>query len=296
MGSITWMKISLKDQYKNNKFVIMGVAICIVFWGIDSTVDVLVFEGDESILESFISPGSVELWMRGVVVFLVMTFAFYTKYLFSKKLQLIEKIENYKNNLEVIVKERTSELHDKNKLLEDEIYVRTQAEQKLELIATTDSLTLLFNRRKFDELLKYEIDRDRRYKDGLSLIMCDIDYFKKINDEYGHHIGDKILIEFVEIVSKAIRKTDVFARWGGEEFAVLIPGSNAEIALAVAEKIRLVVQASKYTIDKQITASFGVSVLMNMEDEQSFLQRADKALYTAKDNGRNRVELASENL
>lgn len=285
---------SIPDLLNNNKFILIGFILCVVFWAIDSSVDVLIFEGDESIMESFVSPGPVELWMRGVVVFLLMTFSFYTKYLFARQMELTKNIENYKNNLENLVEERTAELHTKNSLLEDEIYVRKQAEEKLELIATTDSLTLLFNRRKFDELLKYEIERDRRYKDGLALIMCDIDHFKRINDDYGHHIGDKILIEFVEKVTKAIRKTDVFARWGGEEFAVLIPGANEQVAMSVAEKIRALVETSSYSIDKSITASFGVSVLMNMEDEESIVKRADQALYRAKDNGRNRVEFSPE--
>jgi len=283
-------------QLKKNKFVLIGAILCLIFWLIDSSVDSLFFDEDESIMESFISPRPVELWMRGMVVFLLMSFSFYTKYLFERQQKLTNTIEKYKNNLEDLVDERTSELHAKNKLLEDEIYIRKQAEEKLELIATTDSLTLLYNRRKFDEMLKYEIDRDRRYKDGLSLIMSDIDHFKQINDQYGHHVGDKILIEFVEKVTNAIRKTDVFARWGGEEFALLIPGANAEIAMSVAEKIRSLVESSQYSIEKTITASFGVAVLMDMEDEESLVKRADKALYRAKENGRNCVEFASEDV
>lgn len=280
--------------FKSNKLPFIGLFLCVIFWALDASVDVLIFDGDESVLESFLSPGPVELWMRGVVVFLLMFFSFYAKHLLSRQTLLADELAIYKNNLEILVEQRTAELHEKNKCLEDEIYERVQAEQKLELLATTDSLTMLYNRRKFDEMLRYEIDRDRRYQNGLSLIMCDIDNFKNINDQYGHHIGDKILIEFVEKVGTTIRKTDLFARWGGEEFAVLVPGANAEIALSVAEKIRSVIELGTYSIDAKVTCSFGVSVLIDMEDEESIVKRADNALYKAKEQGRNCVVFAEE--
>ena len=280
--------------FKSYKLPLIGVFLCVVFWVIDASVDVLIFDGDESVLESFLSPGPVELWMRGVVVFLLMVFSFYARYLLSRETLLTEELSSYQHDLEILVEQRTAELQAKNKSLEDEVYERKQTEQKLELLATTDSLTLLYNRRKFDEMLRYEIDRDRRYKNGLSLIMCDIDHFKNINDQYGHHIGDKVLIEFVEKVAKTIRKTDLLARWGGEEFAVLIPGANAEIALSVAEKIRSVIELGNYSIDSKVTASFGVSVLIDMEDEEGIVKGADKALYKAKKQGRNCVVFAEE--
>lgn len=279
---------------KSYKLPLIGLFLCLIFWALDASVDVLIFEGDESVLESFLSPGPVELWMRGVVVFLLITFSFYAKYLLSRQILLTEELATYKENLETLVEQRTAELHKKNISLEDEVSERAQAERKLEMLATTDSLTMLYNRRKFDEMLRYEIDRDRRYKDGLSLIMCDIDHFKNINDQYGHHIGDKVLIEFVEKVSSSIRKTDLLARWGGEEFAVLIPGANAEVALSVAEKIRSVIEVGDYSVDSRVTASFGVSVLLDMEDEESIVKRADKALYKAKEQGRNCVVFAEE--
>jgi len=268
-----------------------GVVLSLIFWLIDAAVDVLVFDGDESIFESFVAPDPVEFWMRGVVVFLLMVFSFYSKHLLNKQVKLTNELDNYKINLEEIIVERTREVHNKNVSLEAEINERKQTEKKLELLATTDPLTLLYNRRKFDELLRYEIDRDRRYRSNLSLVMCDIDYFKKINDQYGHHIGDKVLIEFVDKISTIIRKTDIFARWGGEEFAILIPGADAKTAVSVAEKIRSAVQATKFTVDFVVTSSFGVSILMPDDDEESLVKRADNALYKAKANGRNCVEL-----
>ncbi len=159
-------------------------------------------------------------------------------------------------------------------------------------LSTRDPLTEIFNRSKFSTELLKEVDRARRYERPIALIMMDIDFFKAVNDNYGHQVGDDILRECVEIINHNIRKTDFFARYGGEEFVLLLPETLLSDAIDLAEKLREKISTHKFpTIDK-LTCSFGVSKLYDGEDGFKMLNRADAALYRAKNNGRNRVEEA----
>jgi diguanylate cyclase (GGDEF)-like protein len=121
--------------------------------------------------------------------------------------------------------------------------------------------------------------------------MIDIDHFKRINDTFGHLTGDAVLREFVGLVSDNIRKNDVFARWGGEEFMILAPNSELESAGLLAEKLRLIISSARFESDAAVTASFGVAQLKPGDTFDTFTMRADAALYRAKDKGRNRVEV-----
>jgi diguanylate cyclase (GGDEF)-like protein len=176
-----------------------------------------------------------------------------------------------------------------------EIGRRAQAEDKLEELATTDALTGLKNRRKFDAAIDSEWRRAARQKLPLALLMIDADHFKSYNDTFGHQAGDQVLIGVAICISDSVRRAgDCAARYGGEEFAVLLPGLSAVEALAVAETIRLKVQqwSDAPTVT---TVSIGVASLTpaaTMEWYQ-LLKAADKALYAAKANGRNRSVLAS---
>jgi diguanylate cyclase (GGDEF)-like protein len=163
-------------------------------------------------------------------------------------------------------------------------------------LATIDPLTLISNRRKFDDVLHYELNRDARYKNELSLIFCDLDYFKLINDGHGHKIGDDVLKEFTALVSSNIRKTDIFARWGGEEFVLLLPETDIETAQHTAEKLRIATEKHEFSYIGKMTASFGVTQFIDADDEITFIKRADDALYSAKKNGRNRVEVLAPSL
>lgn len=163
----------------------------------------------------------------------------------------------------------------------------------LRLQATTDSLTGLSNRLKFDQVLARELLRAERYKTPLSLVMYDIDQFKAINDRYGHQSGDKVLIELARVVSSNIRETDILARWGGEEFALLAPGTDSLTAHQVAEKLRAVIEQTMFKAVGRITCSFGVAEYLDGDTPETFVSRADAALYQAKTNGRNRVEISS---
>jgi diguanylate cyclase (GGDEF)-like protein len=169
----------------------------------------------------------------------------------------------------------------------------TQIKQKsnlLEYQANHDQLTGLYNRQKFDSILTKEIRRSRRYGHCMSLILFDIDYFKDVNDTYGHDIGDKVLIEFSELIKPEIRQTDTLVRWGGEEFILILPETALNTAYDVAQKLRILIQEHKFeAILHKITASFGVVQLQKEDTEHSSIIRVDHALYEAKKRGRNIV-------
>jgi diguanylate cyclase (GGDEF)-like protein len=165
-----------------------------------------------------------------------------------------------------------------------------KANKFLDYHATRDALTKLYNRRRFNELLEGEMGRSRRYKMPLSLVMFDIDRFKNINDAYGHARGDSILEEIARVVADAIRKYDIFARWGGEEFMILVPNSNLEGTLLMAEKVRSTIENYAFTEVGTVTCSFGITEYKDGDSVDSLVIRADGALYKAKELGRNRVE------
>lgn len=165
----------------------------------------------------------------------------------------------------------------------------TMLHQEVERIATLDQLTGIYNRHKFEELFTLESERSRRFSHALSLIMIDIDYFKAVNDTYGHDIGDKVLIKLAEIVQSNIRKIDIFARWGGEEFLILCPGTDMEHARGVAEKLRLAVEGSVFEDVGKLTISLGVTLLKSEESFNELFKRVDERLYYAKEHGRNQV-------
>lgn len=162
--------------------------------------------------------------------------------------------------------------------------------KNLELLAMTDPLTGVYNRMKFGNLMESEISKSRRYKTSLSLAILDIDFFKKINDTYGHQAGDYVLVTVAELMRGSIDSVDIFARWGGEEFMLLMPGCNTEEATAKAEKLRCVLAEYNFIEPPTVTASFGVSSFGEEDNMDSLIKRADDALYLAKHNGRNRVE------
>jgi len=166
--------------------------------------------------------------------------------------------------------------------------------ERLEALASTDGLTGALNRRRFDELGARDAELARRSGAPVGVLMLDLDYFKRINDEWGHAAGDEALKVFCARCSGELRATDAFARYGGEEFAALLPGAGAEGALAVAERLRLAVAASPIPWEGRgmpLTVSVGVyaGILAPDEGLESMVRRADEALYAAKARGRNRV-------
>lgn len=184
-------------------------------------------------------------------------------------------------------------LNNRKYLLETfiDITERKRMEEKLERISITDSLTQAYNRTKYQEVMKAEIERIKRYGRPLSLVMFDIDHFKKINDTYGHDVGDSVLKTLARIVQNKSREIDCLIRWGGEEFIIIAPETDSRGAAVMAEKIRKAVESHKFDTAGKVTVSFGVTEMKREDTEDSLIKRADQAMYTAKEKGRNRVEI-----
>ena len=178
-----------------------------------------------------------------------------------------------------------------NELLKEAQKAIEEKNKELEKLAITDNLTDLYNRRKLDELLKNEIHRSDRFGHTFGLTILDIDYFKRVNDTYGHQVGDKVLIEIANILKNNLRKTDFVGRFGGEEFVIICPESNIESVVKLMENLRLIIQNHNFGKVKNQTVSFGITLLKESDTVDSILKRADEALYKAKNSGRNKVSI-----
>jgi len=167
--------------------------------------------------------------------------------------------------------------------------LKTQLEEtKSQLLR--DSLTGLYNRVAYEDRFQVEVNRSRRTKSPLCLAMLDIDFFKKINDNYGHDVGDRVLRSFSELIQTRIRKTDMFARIGGEEFVLMMPDTPANLALLLVNELRETISKCKFHYNDTsffVTVSIGIVELHEDDDPEGILIKADKALYKSKENGRN---------
>lgn len=175
--------------------------------------------------------------------------------------------------------------------LERLLQEREAALGQVQLEAHTDSLTGLFNRRVFDEKLSRRVSERRRRRSPVSLLMVDVDYFKQINDEFGHQVGDDVLKQFAQLLLTSVRELDIVTRYGGEEFAIILHATNLQEAAVVAERIRHTMEKQKWATHNRkflLTVSAGVAEIQPGDDVDSVLQRADQALYAAKSQGRNR--------
>ncbi|MCG8637553.1 MAG: GGDEF domain-containing protein, partial [Desulfobacterales bacterium] len=168
--------------------------------------------------------------------------------------------------------------------------------EKLERLATIDELTGIYNRRHLMELADIEIQRFARSRLHLAMLILDLDHFKVVNDTWGHHSGDRVLKAFAVSVRQNIRAMDIFGRFGGEEFMIIMPDTSEAVALETAKRICSLVENLSVSFDEtaiRFTVSIGVSGTWNREnpDLEMITQEADKALYAAKKNGRNQVVL-----
>jgi diguanylate cyclase (GGDEF)-like protein/hemerythrin-like metal-binding protein/PAS domain S-box-containing protein len=165
---------------------------------------------------------------------------------------------------------------------------------ELDRLASTDKLTGAWNRRRLEETVINEMDRLKRYDHPLSLLIIDIDFFKKINDQQGHFAGDQVLAQLAAVIHSTLRVTDSLTRWGGEEFVVLGPNTTLSTMAMLAERLRERIAQAVFPAVKQMTVSIGVAECMAGESWEEWFKRADAALYRAKACGRNQVQLAPE--
>ncbi|HAW92522.1 MULTISPECIES: GGDEF domain-containing protein [unclassified Arsukibacterium] len=163
--------------------------------------------------------------------------------------------------------------------------------RQLQRLSVTDTLTGLYNRVKLDDILSREITRSVRHQSPFSVILADLDFFKAVNDNFGHMAGDQALISFASILLQQCRELDIAGRWGGEEFLVICPHTDITGAKLLAERIRSAVESFDFSHGKPLTVSLGVASFMRDDDVSVILKRADDALYRAKSKGRNCVEI-----
>lgn len=187
----------------------------------------------------------------------------------------IKELEGRNSVLQKLVDKQTAELKE--------------ALYEINILASTDKLTGLYNRHILDEKLIDEIARSSRYGNHLSLILIDVDHFKVINDKYGHLAGDKTLKALAQILQKNTRNTDLIGRWGGDEFLIICSETDSDQAYSVAEKIRTDVNKHHFSTQDTHTVSIGISTYQAQDSYDTLFQRADKAIYESKANGRNQV-------
>ncbi|SEA53516.1 diguanylate cyclase (GGDEF) domain-containing protein [Desulfuromusa kysingii] len=207
----------------------------------------------------------------------------------QKRLHAESEIQKAKEELEVRVEERTRDLNRALLEVGDLAFQLNTSLQQIESLAVTDSLTNTYNRRKFDEVVAVEHGHGSSEKAPFSLIMLDIDYFKKVNDRFGHSAGDDVLKHLCHLIRGVIRQGDLLIRWGGEEFMLLLPTTEIAEAEHFAERIRVDVEAEKFSTVGHITISLGVAEFQKDDSVDALLKRVDNALYQAKQGGRNRV-------
>lgn len=202
------------------------------------------------------------------------------------KEMLIQKNERLVDNnlsLENLVKIRTQELTKINKKLNAQI-------KEARYNASHDGLTGIINRREFECVFEKEIYRAKRYSYPLSMLVMDIDNFKVVNDQYGHKVGDQVLIRLVALVQKMIRESDIMARWGGEEFVIVFPDSTLHDTLNKAEMLREAIHEEHFPSNLHVTCSFGVTAYTQGDTNDTVFIRCDQALYAAKKSGKNNVQ------
>ena len=170
------------------------------------------------------------------------------------------------------------------------------AKKEIEKLASIDKLTGIYNRRLLDEFLEIEMEVAKRYKEDLSIILLDIDYFKKVNDTFGHLVGDEILVITSKIISENLRNSDIFGRYGGEEFLIICTKTSENNAFILAEKLRTKIENYKFPHVEQKTISLGITSFEKNDSIKSLFKKADLALYKAKHTGRNKAVIYKKEL
>jgi len=228
------------------------------------------------------------------------------KYTYGKK--WIEKVEQTKKKsvkVKIFSKEDTLEYYYKikiSKLKGSKEYILTftdisdieREKSTLQESAELDPLTKIYNRVKLNEMFQSIFFNANKYNLKLSIILFDIDHFKSINDTYGHNVGDKVLVELSRLSKSLLRSHDIIARWGGEEFMIVLNETSQEEAKVLGDRLRLSIDKYHFEVVEHVTCSFGVTEFSAGDTPAQFLERVDEALYEAKENGRNRVVLKSK--
>lgn len=249
------MSIS-SNSIKPNLFPILAIVIAALFWIIDAYLDVFVFNASPSFSASVFSSDPNELWMRLSVITTLILFSLYAK-----------------NSEEI-----TAKLKKKIDSIDD-------VSDELEYLETVDPITLLFNKRKLYELLEYEMEKEKRYKAGLSVIFCRIDNYNKITTTHSQAIVDSFLRNIALQLVKSLRTSDIVSHWSDNEFLVLIPNKSADETKDISEKIRNVIENYDFENVGKVTASFGVTQFIEDDNKVTIVTRATNAVDRAQEKG-----------
>jgi len=263
----------------------VGLAAAALFWIADLLAECHYFHPGRTCLDILLNPEPSRLWIRLLASAIILLLIIQYTILLRHK----EDTEARLNHSSFLLKELTIELRQKNENLRHEITRRKAMEKQLENLATTDQLTGIYNRRKFDEILDLQIRQEVRYPRGLALLMLDIDHFKDVNDHLGHAAGDEVLKELTQLIEQHKREADDFFRVGGEEFCLITFCINGGSLETTAEKLRQAVSEHAFPKIEHLTISIGVTRFKAGDGYDSLLKRADDAMYLAKQGGRNKV-------
>ncbi len=265
--------------------IAVGLGAAALFWILDLLVECWYFQPKCACLDLLLHPEPSRLWVRLLASALILLLIIQNTLLLRHR----EEAEAKDSHSRFLLEELTIELSQKNKALHHEITRRRTMEKALQDLAVTDSLTGIYNRRKFDELLKLQMRQEIRYPRGLALLIIDIDHFKKVNDLLGHAVGDEVLKELTRLIGDVKRDADDFFRIGGEEFCLITFCVNGGSLETTAEKLRTTIENHDFPKVGRVTISIGAARFKPNDDEHTLFKRADDALYQAKQTGRNKV-------
>ncbi|MDT6964519.1 diguanylate cyclase [Cupriavidus sp. SZY C1] len=213
---------------------------------------------------------------------------------FNQVLRKLKRIIAERTEAELTVRAAIQRSHEAFAQIQATQTELVEKNLQLEALSKTDQLTGVFNRRHLDAVLISELERHRRDGHPFSIILIDVDRFKAINDNHGHQVGDRVLVELAGRILDAMRDVDTVGRWGGEEFLIICPDTDAPAAVALAEGLRRTVSERHFPLTGPMTASLGVASVQPGDTIHGMISRADQALYRSKHKGRDRVEFADE--
>lgn len=267
---------------------LLGLLVAVLFWVLDAFVDVSFFGVHESFREALLNPTPNELWMRGIVVVLMLLFAWYARKL---GIQLADSMNQLKVREQELDSHRDMQhvLRRQADELNRQVVRQANEQEELRKLAYIDPLTGLYNRRRIEEILNASRLTEQLSGTGLGVLLCDIDHFKSVNDEFGHFAGDRTLVRIGQLLKDHFRRGDAVGRWGGEEFLVVLPNLTQAEAEVISENFRARIERETHPPKGKLTISLGLAMIRPNETAESLLKRADRALMLSKQTGRNRL-------
>lgn len=267
---------------------LLGLLVAALFWVLDAFVDVTFFGVHDTFSEALLKPTPVEFWMRSIVVVLLLLFAWHARRLgiqLADSMNLLkareQELDNHRD-MQHVLRRQADELNR-------QVMKQANEQEELRKLAYLDPLTGLFNRRRIEEILDASRLTEQLSATGLGVLLCDIDHFKSVNDEFGHFAGDRILVRIGQLLKDHFRRGDAVGRWGGEEFLVVLPNLTQAEAEVISENFRARIERETHPPKGKLTVSLGLAMIRSNESAESLLKRADRALMLSKQTGRNRL-------